>query len=507
MGNLGIDGNMAKAEHRARQRNMTSHRVMARTIAAGRGLSAQVIRTTQKILGRVDARLRRRLPQQELEQIVQRALAARYPEAYYRLRSDHRPAVGTYLPYNVSVVDVGPAKDSLWRCAYDRCIDNLCSSRSITLAVVSKPIYSQDDPRGDWRAGNESLKVLNPDECTDVSSDSKSEALSVAHSYFNPDSPTVQQPAKGSRRALISGREDQGSNYSNWDLGSIDQIEDPVSLSRLNRLIDELILEATRPQWSVDIPVTRPCLNRPGDEVPHLPVLYSISRRRGPPLCCLITSSINVNNPSLLQDHSICISPSGYSDPMSASTPKSPVKTIVHDMASIVTCRPRHGPSSFYLREANTEHLLPRSLTIRKANAGQQAQTATVSLQPRFLPPPPNSPPKTAPKAPYSLLAKMREGELPPIPTEASEAAKQVANPSLETHIKESAWGSGFVLGKALPGAAPKGARELLGLLGPPEAMRVEQRYFCNAVLSDLDQCVNAGASARCHRYLQRGFI
>ena len=347
---------------------MISHRVIARTIAGWRGLSAQVTRTITKILNKVDTRLRQRLPQRELEQIVQRALAARYPEAYYRLRSDHRPTTGLALPYNVSVVDVGPARDSLWRCAYDKCIDNLCTSRSITLAVVTKP-DPQEDPRRAWRVGNESLKVLNPYECTDLSSDSEEESLSDLWSNG--------QPAKqltGRRLALIAALEDQFFNQLESTSDSIDECEASASLNRLiTGLVNETIaqspsledrsfnqlesssssipeLEApasldlssclisenaqpTNPKLSVYIPVTRPGdqPHRRGDEVFHLPVLNPNQQESK---CSLISPSLHLN--SSPRDVCICPCTNTHSDAMPRPTLPSPVR-VTNDRTTTTT--------------------------------------------------------------------------------------------------------------------------------------------------------------------------
>ncbi|KAK9851011.1 hypothetical protein MYU51_011163 [Penicillium brevicompactum] len=104
-------------------------------------IPARVMKILTDISNGLDTNMRKRLPRRELKQIIHRALTARYPQAYYRLRRDHRPVTGVHQPYNVSKVDRDSVGESLRCGAYDPDLGlNECSSRSADTELISKPV-------------------------------------------------------------------------------------------------------------------------------------------------------------------------------------------------------------------------------------------------------------------------------------------------------------------------------------------------------------------------------
>lgn len=391
-------------------------------------LLAKAIRTITRVINRIDTRLRQRLPQRELEQIVQRALAARYPEAYYRLRSDHRPSNGVYLPYNLSVVDVGPARDSLWRCTYDLCMDNLCSSRSIILAVLSQPVYPDDTRRG-WLDGvHESLKVVNPDVRTGFSSDDESENSPIHSAVGN----SVRIPRLG---RLYESSVDERFEFPDSTSGSNYMVEtdDPSAFDILSAmLLSELSTDYNPPERSNNnSSVTGPgwVSRQLNDDVPHLPALYFIDRP-DPPLCCRIASALQAFDSCIWEDSGICLSSNTRVHRRVECATSSAHRVISNEVPKFDIDRAYRKRSSFLGRKgSDTQELEPNQLRIRKNN--------TLRHKLRYGPLPPI--PERHPETPYNLQDKMRNGDIPPLPSPTPNTEEQLTHQPLEVYISASA--------------------------------------------------------------------
>lgn len=396
-------------------------------------LSAKLIRTITRVINRIDTRLRQRLPQRELEQIVQRALAARYPEAYYRLRSDHRPSNGVYLPYNLSVVDVGPARDSLWRCTYDSCIDNLCSSRNIILAVLSQPVYP-DDPRRGWLDGvHDPLKVVNPDARTGFSSDDESENSSVDSGI---NSRAVGQSVGISRLGrLYESSVEEGFDCSGSTSGSNCMVgtHDTSAFDILSAmLLSELSTDYNPPEKSNNSSVTGPgwVSRQLNDDVPRLPALSFIDQP-DPPLCCLIASALQAFDSSIWEDSGICLS-SNTRVHRRVECATSPAHSVTSNdkVPKFDIDRSYRKRSSFLSRKgSDTQELEPNPLRIRKNNILRHKL--------RYGPLPPI--PERHPETPYNLQDKMLHGDLPPLPSPTPDTEEQLTHQPPEVYISASA--------------------------------------------------------------------
>ena len=446
-------------------------------------ISSKIIRIITRIINKIETKLRQRLPQRELEQIVQRALSARYPDAYYRLRNDTQPfKLGTSIFYNLSVIDVGSTRDSLWRCAYDMCMDNLCSSRSVTLAVVTKPVQSYD-PRGDWRgAADESvLRVMNPDllSGTDSSSDSGSESLS-SHSGFvlgssNPelliDSSSERE---GSERSTLNSESDYeiieqpiiritspDSVTQDWSSEKEFEYSDSDSVSRVGEIapsalsmnassFSESNSETDESEQSDDSSMTKiDWVSEPFSDfvVPHVPDPYFIDRP-DLPLGCLIASALRDSSSSVLGNIRLCsCSNTIHTDPMAgcaitreiiAKDKPIPKNEIIatceiiakdnHPKSNIIDRAYKRRNAFHYRKATGTEHLMPLPLTIRKRN-----NDSLYKMQNGPRPPLPE-----APATPYNLRKKMLYGELPPLPSPMADWENQLTHESLEVCVSSS---------------------------------------------------------------------
>jgi hypothetical protein len=451
-------------------------------------LSAKVTRIITKIINQIERKLRQRLPQRELEQIVHRALSARYPDAYYRLRNDTQPAklgsLGSSLLYNLSVMDIGPARNSLWRCTYDMFVDKIGSSRTVTLAVVTKPGRSYcDDPRGEWRVSvDESvLRVMNPDLPSGTDSSSDSDRV-----FESSGSQSASVLGLSNLELLTnSSSESGGSEWSTINSETNDEVSrehpiiritSPVSLtqkwsdedfeySESNSSSDigkagvsalcvsagsQSSTECNGSEYSDESSTTKvnwvscPCSD---DVVPQVPDLYFIDRP-DPPLCCLITSDLRNSNSSILKDDDLCSCSSTIpTDPMAELVVSR--ETIAKDQViteETIIAKGKHPQSGdgiieltygkrnalLYRKAAGTEHLAPLPLTIRKKNNAilGTRQDAPLPLTEAF----------GEPAKPYNLRNKLLYGELPPIPLSSLLGLweNQVTHQPMTVHVSAS---------------------------------------------------------------------
>jgi hypothetical protein len=370
-------------------------------------LSAKCIEIITKIIDKIEATatLRQRLPQRELEQIIQQALSARYPDTYYRPRNDTQPyRLGTSRLYNLSVMDVSSARNSQSRWVYDWGMDSIFSSRSVTLAVVTQTAQSDADPRGNWRAANASaLRVMNPDllTSTDSSSDSSSESLS-AHSGSVGPTPTLladsssENENDGSECSTIDSDEtideQPTMSISSPDCGTHEGSDEEFGYSDADSMYgpSALSMSASSESSSKRTGAERSSKSfRTGVNwvsgplsdcvVPHLPALYFIDRP-DPSLCCLVTSALRELDPSILENGGLWSCSNTSRAHLVAECGIAFAEDKPHSSTDDTVYRARRNRNAFLYRKAiGTEHLLPLPLKINKEKNESQLTQESIS--------------------------------------------------------------------------------------------------------------------------------